>query len=310
MSGGSSPGRSAEGEIQPLLGLTSGGGPPSKLMGVGDVSMPASAAGSSSSSSSSSFSASPAFFAENSLLRVVFLRSLVGHKIRSRICVGWGLFSLGLAFAVLKVHYGNTSARSFFVATTTLTTIGYGMSDKDGDTSDYPFLSVFFMFFVLPFSFFQGIVFIDASYASATQLSTRIAARCRRGNNAAAAFVAEFWSTMAVTSVLLSCLLFLGMVCYSYFGKNTSWRKGIFYAITSATTIGYGSFEVTNDYGYWAVGLFAITCNYVVSLVFPSLAAFFIVAGDNVDKVARIRREEAQLSSTLKFRRDMDGTIA
>jgi hypothetical protein len=225
--------------------------------------------------------------------------------------MGWGMFSLAVAFAVLKIQYGNSSARSFFVAATTLTTIGYGMSDKDSSTSTYPFLSVFFVFFVLPFSFFQSVVFIDAAFASAGQLSTRIAARCRRGSNAAAAFVAEFWSTMAVTAALLSSLLVLGTVCYSYFGKQTSWRRGIFYAITSATTIGYGSFEVNNDYGYWAVGLFAITCNYAVAgLAFPSLAAFFVAAEENIDKVARIRREEAQLSNRITFSRDKSAEIA
>ena len=289
-----------EGEAQPLLGLASGTAP-----GKGDHD------GGNGDVGVSFGTSSPAFFPESSLIRVIFLRSPLGQKVRARLCMGWGMFSLAVAFAVLKIQYGNSSARSFFVAATTLTTIGYGMSDKDSSTSTYPFLSVFFVFFVLPFSFFQSVVFIDAAFASAGQLSTRIAARCRRGSNAAAAFVAEFWSTIAVTAALLSSLLVLGTVCYSYFGKQTSWRRGIFYAITSATTIGYGSFEVNNDYGYWAVGLFAITCNYAVAgLAFPSLAAFFVAAGENIDKVARIRREEAQLSNRITFSRDKSAEIA
>ena len=255
------------------------------------------------------FSSSPSFFAEASLLRYLFMRSIVGHKTRARVCIGWGLFSLSLAFAVLKIYYQNTSARAFFIATTTLTTIGYAMSDKDGQTTDYPFLSVYFLFFVLPFSFMQSLVFIDATYSSSVQLNTRIAARCRRGVNAAQAFVAEFWSTMAVTAILLSFLIFLGMVCYSYFGKSTSWKKGIFYAITSTTTIGYGSFEVENDYGYYAVGVYAISCNYVVSIIFPSIASYFIVASENIEKVNRIRKEETILNQQILFRIDQQGAI-
>lgn len=256
-----------------------------------------------------SSSPSPAFFAETSYLRTIFLRSAVGHKMRARMCLGWGLFSLALAFAVLKLHYKNTSARSFFIASTTLTTIGYAMSSQDGATADYPFLSVFFLLFVWPFSFLQSVVYIDATYSNSTQLNTRIAARCRRGYNAASAFIAELWAALTMTCLLILFLLILGTLCYSYFGKLTSWRKGIFYAITSATTIGYGSFEVENDYGYYAVGLYAIACSYTIGVIFPSLAAFFIVAADNIEKVGRIRKEEEALSSTAKFRRDLEGAI-
>lgn len=237
---------------------------------------------------------SPSFFSESSLVRYLFTRSAIGHKTRARVCLGWGLFSLSLSFAVLKVYYQNTSARAFFIATTTLTTIGYAMSDKDNSTADYTFLSVFFLFFVLPFSFLQSIVFIDSTYASSTQLNTRIAARCRRGVNAAQAFVAEFWNTMAATAALLCLLVFLGMICYSYFGKDTSWRYGIFYAITSTTTIGYGNFKVQNDYGYYAVGVYAISCNYVISIIFPSLASYFIVASENIEMVKSVFRTQTQ----------------
>lgn len=267
-----SPGGSSSDEQMPLMGGGGGGAP------VGSVAakLPLTGVGE---------SPSPSFFSESSLLRYLFMRSMIGHKTRSRVCMGWGLFSLALSFAVLKLYFQNTSARAFFIATTTLTTIGYAMTDKDGQTTDYSFLSVFFLFFVLPFSFLQALVFIDNTYASSALLSTRIAARCRRGVNAAQAFVSEFWSTMAVTAALLCFLIFLGMVCYSYFGKDTSWRYGIFYAITSTTTIGYGNFEVENDYGYYAVGVYAISCNYVISIIFPSLASYFVVASENIEKV-------------------------
>ena len=308
---------SGEGEAQPLLGLASPTTTapallfktaPSVVSASGSGGLGVGVAVSDGNNSGSSNVASPAFFPDNSLIRIIFLRSAVGQKVRGRLCLGWGLMSLGFAFAVLKVYYKNTSARSFFIATTTLTTIGYAMSEKDANTADYPFLSVFFLFFVLPFSFLQSVVFLDSVSASAALLGTRIAARCRRGNNASASFVAEFWSSMAVTSGLLAGLLFLGTICYSYFGKLTSWRKGVFYAITSATTIGYGSFEVQNEYGYWAVGLFAITCNYAISIIFPNIAAFFVVAGDNVDKVSRIRQEEIHLSQRVFKSRDLDIT--
>jgi len=251
---------------------------------------------------------SPAFFSENSFLRILFLRSSVGHKMRARVTLGWGLFSIALGFAVLRMYYEYSPARSFCLAATTLTTIGYSVSEKDSTsaTADYPFLSVYFLFFVLPFSFFQSVTYIDATYAASIQLNTRIAARCRRGYVAASAFVTEFWATLAVTTVLIFVLLFLGTLCYSYFGKLTTWRKGVFYAITSATTIGYGSFEVQDEYGYYAVGVYALACNYVVSIVFPSLAAFFVVAAENVERISKIRREE---ESQNKFRRDVDSAI-
>ena len=227
---------------------------------------------------------------------------------RARVTLGWGLFSIALGFAVLRIYYEYSPARSFCLVATTLTTIGYSVSEKDSTsaTADYPFLSVYFLFFVLPFSFFQSVTYIDATYAASIQLNTRIAARCRRGYVAAAAYVTEFWATLAVTTVLLFLLLFLGTLCYSYFGKLTTWRKGVFYAITSATTIGYGSFEVQDEYGYYAVGVYALACNYVVSIVFPSLAAFFVVAAENVERVSKIRREEETHS---KFRRDIDSAI-
>jgi len=48
--------------------------------------------------------------------------------------------------------------------------------------------------------------------------------------------------------------------------------EGFFYAITSATSIGYGSFDVDNDNGYYGIGVYAILCNLsVTGIIFPQV---------------------------------------
>ena len=48
--------------------------------------------------------------------------------------------------------------------------------------------------------------------------------------------------------MLVIILLLAGAVIYKFFADQ-DWTEGIFYAITSATSIGYGSFDVEDDEG-------------------------------------------------------------
>jgi Ion channel len=181
--------------------------------------------------------------------------------------------------------------------TTTITTIGYGPLVDAEDDSDHNFFSVYFMGFVLPFLFIQLVVAYDAITINTTELSDRIKSRCRRnGDTPGQAFVRELFLAVVQTVLLLWLLISLGTVCYRYFAEEEDqWHDGVFYAITSATSIGYGSFDVDNDIGYYAIGVYAIACNYTIGLIFPKLACFFTCASENIAQVNQVLKRRDKM---------------
>jgi hypothetical protein len=60
-------------------------------------------------------SAQPFFARENGIFESILARDSVGRAVRSRIMLGWGVFSLSIAYACLRFVYSHSSAESFFI---------------------------------------------------------------------------------------------------------------------------------------------------------------------------------------------------
>lgn len=116
-----------------------------------------------------------------------------------------------------------------------------------------------------------AIVGNDEMNIQSAMLNQRIATRCRRGVNASAAFITEFWSTALFVGFVYVVLLVGGTICYRYFADQKLWGRGAFYSIASATTIGYGNIDVDNDTGYFAIGVYNIACSYCMQMTFPKV---------------------------------------
>lgn len=65
-------------------------------------------------------SAQPFFARENGFFESLLARDSVGRSIRSRIMLGWGLFSITFSYSCLRFVYGHSSEESFFIGTTNL----------------------------------------------------------------------------------------------------------------------------------------------------------------------------------------------
>jgi len=261
------------------------------------------------------------FFPEGTFYRNLFANSSRGRELRLTLSSLWGAFSIVVAFTFLKVMFGYSFGRSFFVAATTLTTIGYGPSLSPSDNRDHDFLSAYFLFCVFPFVLLQLVCTLDMVSVEATTLEARIATRMRRGTGvgagagmgvvsagsstagtivgtvtgagvgtgndgmmtARAALTAEFRSAVVTNSLLMGILLLVGTLQIRLFADDQNWTDGVFYSVATATTIGYGAFEVKNELGYLAIGSYALLCTYTVSVVFSRIVAFLPVIQKNCE---------------------------
>jgi hypothetical protein len=229
----------------------------------------------------------PAYFEESSWVEAVLASDVHGRALRQRLVYAWGVLSIILSFSVLHLYYDFSPARSFFISTTTITTIGYGPTNGLYDPwhhDDHVFLSIFFMTCVLPFSFFQTILFTDESKAHASHVKIRITKHIRRGVHPTAAFHIELRSTIIRSVIYIGVFILLGFFVYFFFAKYKNVGEGIFYAVTSTTTIGYGSFDLEHSGGYWVAGCYALTCYHTVGVVFSQLAAICLVAAENIQQ--------------------------
>jgi hypothetical protein len=95
------------------------------------------------------------FFPGNIFLISLLASDVRGKSLRNKFYLYWGFGSILIAYLILSFRYQYNSARSFFVATTTITTIGYGPIYDPNNHDDHQFLSLYFIFLVFPFNFFQ-----------------------------------------------------------------------------------------------------------------------------------------------------------
>ena len=207
------------------------------------------------------------YFPEDGFMRELFSRD--NKLLRLRLCAIWGVMSLILGYFILHWSFDYTSGKSFFIAATTMTTIGYGPLFESN--KHHNFLSYFSLFHVMPFLFLEVLVSNDMCESFSDQTRRNIAARVARGLTPSKAFKAELRLAAVSCILLLVILLVSGAVIYKFFADQ-DWTEGVFYAITSATSIGYGSFDVDNDNGYYGIGVYAILCNLsVTGIIFPQV---------------------------------------
>jgi predicted permease len=235
-----------------------------------------------------------AYFPDGGFFKELFAKD--NRFLRLRLCAIWGFMSLILGYFILCWNFDFSSGKAFFIAATTMTTIGYGPLFESN--RHHNFLSYFSLVHVMPFLFLEVLVTNDMCESFADQVKSNISIRCHKGSNAHGAFKAELRMAVASCLLLLTVLLLSGAVVYKYFADQDEWSEGIFYAITSATSIGYGSFDVDNDNGYYGIGVYAILCNLsVTGIIFPQLASFWVLAGENIEQAKHLQREEYAASA-------------
>lgn len=131
------------------------------------------------------------------------------------------------------------------------------------------------------------ITFTDDTAIHAMSMKSYILSQSRQQGSTPARIYGWVVATTFIASFsLLFVLLIAGAFCFQYFSGENVWQEGLFYAVTSATTIGfvlfwmifnqydkclfsYGNVEVSpeSQWGYYAVGVYAIVCNYTVALI-------------------------------------------
>lgn len=92
----------------------------------------------------------------NSLLGALFRLDNDGLVARKRFCLLWGICVISVCITTLRYGFGHTYAESFFIAATTVSTIGYGPVLNSNSISDHYFLSLYFILGIFPFAVLQG----------------------------------------------------------------------------------------------------------------------------------------------------------
>ena len=117
------------------------------------------------------------YFPTDGIMKELFSRD--NRMLRLRLCAIWGLMSLILGYFILRWSFDYTSGKSFFIAATTLTTIGYGPLFESN--KHHNFLSYFSLFHVMPFLFLELLVSNDMCDSFSDQIKVNIAARITKG---------------------------------------------------------------------------------------------------------------------------------
>ena len=126
---------------------------------------------------SAAHSSSQSYFPTDGIMKELFSRD--NRMLRLRLCAIWGLMSLILGYFILRWSFDYTSGKSFFIAATTLTTIGYGPLFESN--KHHNFLSYFSLFHVMPFLFLELLVSNDMCDSFSDQIKVNIAARITKG---------------------------------------------------------------------------------------------------------------------------------
>ena len=182
--------------------------------------------------------------------------------LRLRLCGIWGFMSLVLGYFILCWTFDFSSGKAFFIAATTMTTIGYGPLFESN--RHHNFLSYFSLVHVFPFLFLEVLVVNDMCESFADQVKNNISIRCHKGtncphdhqhnnnpnhslsytlsntfvlflippptsllyfslgSNAQQAFKAELRMAVASCLLLLTVLLLSGAVVYKYFADQVT----------------------------------------------------------------------------------------
>ena len=122
-------------------------------------------------------SSTQSYFPTDGIMKELFSRD--NRMLRLRLCAIWGLMSLILGYFILRWSFDYTSGKSFFIAATTLTTIGYGPLFESN--KHHNFLSYFSLFHVMPFLFLELLVSNDMCDSFSDQIKVNIAARVTNG---------------------------------------------------------------------------------------------------------------------------------
>ena len=122
-------------------------------------------------------SSTQSYFPTDGIMKELFSRD--NRMLRLRLCAIWGLMSLILGYFILRWSFDYTSGKSFFIAATTLTTIGYGPLFESN--KHHNFLSYFSLFHVMPFLFLELLVSNDMCDSFSDQIKVNIAARVTKG---------------------------------------------------------------------------------------------------------------------------------
>ena len=101
--------------------------------------------------------------------------------LRLRLCGIWGFMSLILGYFILCWSFDFSSGKAFFIAATTMTTIGYGPLFESN--RHHNFLSYFSLVHVFPFLFLEVLVVNDMCESFADQVKNNISIRCHKGTN-------------------------------------------------------------------------------------------------------------------------------
>jgi hypothetical protein len=87
---------------------------------------------------------------------LLFSNEIEGKRFRYRITLMWGCCAMICTILFLNMIFQYNLAVSFFVASTTITSIGYGPVVTDPNITDHQYMAIYFLVGVLPFTILQG----------------------------------------------------------------------------------------------------------------------------------------------------------
>jgi hypothetical protein len=204
-----------------------------------------------------------------------------------KVTLCWAALSVFSGFFILKVVFSMSIGRAFFVSIATITTIGYGPVINSNNIEHLYFLGAYFVFCVMPCTILQVINIYDAIQSNAELVHNRINKKLNFDKEISSIllFRNEALFALFASLFILLFLLLIGTITYRYITSDQNhWADAFFNSAATITTIGYGSFDIENEYGYYLFSLFAILCNCSVSVIIAYIGSIIVAAGQNLDE--------------------------
>ena len=239
------------------------------------------------------------YFNDDNIIIPFFKNDKSSRSLRMKITLCWAMLSIFSGFFILKVVFHLSVGRSIFVAVATMTTIGYGPVINSNNYEHLYFLSGYFVLSVFPFTILQAINICDSMQSNAELIHDRINKKINfdKEGDSIILFRNEALFTILASFFILLLLLIIGTITYRYITSDQkNWASSFFNSSATVTTIGYGSFDIENEYGYYLFSLFAILCNFSVSVILSNIGSLIIAAGQNLDD-NYIQKEESNYKS-------------
>lgn len=124
----------------------------------------------------------------------------------------------------------------------------------------------------------------DTSHAYAKRVQLLLKKRLHKDNSIFRSYRYVFSRIILEQAFYFAILIFTGVILFHELVDVKYWINALYYSISTASSIGYGSFKILSDAGFYIIGCYALICQYVVFMhIIPKLATLWLVLGYNTE---------------------------